>query len=105
MCRPNRGVFEQMRSELLARERPEFGKVWYEDAALLLLTAKLGMNAAAFTQCLASADVVRAIEHDTARARQLGFDEAPAFLVEGTPLSGMQSTTRLARMLRLGKRH
>jgi protein-disulfide isomerase len=104
-CAAQLGAFERMRNELLAREPPEFGKVWYEDAALLLLAGKLGIDATAFTQCLASAKVGRAIEHDTARARQLGFDEAPAFLAEGMPLSGMQSATRLARTLRLRKRH
>jgi protein-disulfide isomerase len=104
-CAAQLGAFERMRSELLAREPPEFGKIWYEDAALPPLAGKLGIDATAFTQCLASGDVGRAIEHDTAQARQLGFDEAPAFLVEGMPLSGMQSATRLARTLRLGKRH
>jgi protein-disulfide isomerase len=103
-CAAQAGAFERMRSELLAREPPEFGKVWYEGAALVLLARKLGMDATAFTECLASADVARAIEHDTARASQLGFDEAPAFVVEGMPLSGMQSAARLARTLRLEKR-
>jgi protein-disulfide isomerase len=104
-CAAQFGAFDGMRSELLAREPPEFGKVWYEDATLVLLAGKLGMDATAFTECLASADVGRAIEHDTARARQLGFDEAPVFLVEGMPLSGVQSAARLARTLRLEKRH
>lgn len=104
-CAAQLGAFERMRSELLAREPPEFGKVWYEGTALFMLTEKLEIDATAFAQCLASADVGRAIEHDTARARQLGFDETPAFLVEGMPLSGMQSASRLGRTLRTGKRH
>jgi protein-disulfide isomerase len=98
-CAARLGAFARMRSELLTREPPAFGQPWYEEAALPSLASKLGIDPPAFRQCLFSAEIREAIERDTTHALELGFEEAPAFVAEGVPLSGLQSASGLARAL------
>jgi protein-disulfide isomerase len=99
-CAARLGAFARMRRELLTREPPAFGLPWYDEDELPALTDKLQVNPTAFTRCLSAAETREASERDTAHARELGFEEAPAFVAEGTPLSGMQSADGLARALR-----
>ena len=101
-CAAQLGAFERMRSELLGREPPAFGLSWYQADALPSLAGKLGIAPSAFMQCLSSAKTREVIERDTAHARELGFEEAPAFVADGVPLSGMQSAKNLARALQQG---
>lgn len=102
-CAARLGALARIRNELLTREPPAFGMTWYTEDALLAFTGKLGTDPAAFTQCLFSPEIRGAIERDTAHARELGFEEAPAFVAEGIPLSGMQSANSLARALHQGR--
>ena len=102
-CAARLGTFTRMRSELLTREPPAFGMSWYTADALSAFAGKLGIDPAPFTQCLLSAEIREAIERDTAHARELGFEEAPAFVAEGIPLSGRQSADSLARALHQGR--
>jgi protein-disulfide isomerase len=99
-CAATLGAFEPMRRVLLDRPPPKFGQRWFEDAALPALAHTLHVDPAAFTGCLASLAVSDAIARDGAHARTLGFTEAPAFLADGIPLSGMQSAASLSRALR-----
>jgi len=99
-CADRFGVFARMRSELLARDPPAFGEVWYKENALPILAGKLGIDSAAFSQCLSSTETRKAVERDSAQARDLGFEEAPSFVAQGIPLSGMQSAESLAGFLR-----
>jgi protein-disulfide isomerase len=99
-CADRLGAFERMRSELLARDPPTFGEVWYQENAHPILAGKLGIDSAAFSQCLSSTETRKAVERDTAQARELGFEEAPSFVAQGIPLSGMQSAESLAGFLR-----
>ena len=99
-CADRFGAFARMRSELLARDPPAFGEVWYQENALPILAGKLGIDSAAFSQCLSSTETRKAVERDSAQARDLGFEEAPSFVAQGIPLSGMQSAESLAGFLR-----
>jgi predicted DsbA family dithiol-disulfide isomerase len=91
-----------MRAEVLGREPPAFGVAWYTEDTLRSLANKLEIDPPAFLQCLSASETREAITRDTAHARELGFDEAPAIVAEGIPLSGMQSASSLARALRKG---
>jgi protein-disulfide isomerase len=99
-CANRLGAFGRVRSELLTRNPPAFGETWYKDDALRSLAGRLGIDPDALVQCLSSPEIGEAIERDTAEARELGFEEAPSFVVQGIPLSGMQSAKSLAEFLR-----
>lgn len=99
-CADRLGAFQRMRNALLARDPPAIGEVWYKEDQLLLLASKLGIDSAAFARCFSSTKIGKAIERDTAQARELGFEETPSFVAQGTPLSGMQSAESLAKTLR-----
>jgi protein-disulfide isomerase len=108
-CADRLGTFGRVRSELLTRNPPAFGGTWYTDDALRSLAGRLGIDPNAFVQCLSSPEIGEAIERDTTEARELGFEEAPSFVVQGIPLSGMQSAKSLAGILQhdmpLNQRH
>ncbi|MCG6862586.1 MAG: DsbA family protein [Chromatiaceae bacterium] len=97
-CAARQGHFAEMRAALLAVERPDFGLPWPEgDAGPVARVA--GLDAVALRTCLTGA-MDPAIERDSAQARAMGFEHAPAFVAEGVPLSGTQSAEGLARALR-----
>lgn len=67
--------------------------------------AKLvGMTSPALRACAESAEIHAQIERDTQAALRLGFEEAPAFVADGYPLSGMQTAEQLRRALATAKR-
>ncbi|HYE37281.1 DsbA family protein [Methylocaldum sp.] len=98
-CADRLGAFQRMRNELLTRDPPAFGEVWYKDDSLPLLAGRLGIDPAALIQCLSSTEIGEAIARDTAQARDFGFEEAPSYVAQGIPLSGMQSAESLTRIL------
>ncbi|BBA35742.1 hypothetical protein sS8_3805 [Methylocaldum marinum] len=99
-CADRLGAFQRMRSELLTRNPPAFGEVWYEGHALSSLAARLGIDRADFFQCLSSREIGEAIARDTAEALELGFEEAPSFVAQGIPLSGFRTAESLTEILR-----
>ena len=91
-----------MRQELLTREPPSFGQHWYKESELPQLVHRLRVKKRLeFLECLGT-DVYKAIEHDTANARELGFDAPPAFVAEGIPLVGAPSAEHLTQALAQG---
>jgi protein-disulfide isomerase len=101
-CAAMLDAFAPMRETLLAREPPPFGSNWFSAEALPGLARAVGIDPARFTACTVDPTVRAQIESDSAHARALGFDEAPAFVAEGVPLSGMQDAEGLARAIREG---
>lgn len=98
-CAARLGVFVVMRSELLVREPPAFGGHWYDEESLRRLAGRLKIDASALRRCLETGDVDAEIAKDTAEARGFGFEEAPSFVAQGIPLSGMQAAESFARLL------
>ncbi|MGE0824191.1 MAG: DsbA family protein [Candidatus Binatia bacterium] len=98
-CAASVGALPRMRKELLTREPPRLGTHWFGEEELVSLIRKLRINRDVFSQCLAAEETYQAIERDTAHARELGFNEAPAFVAEGIPFSGLQSAESLAQAL------
>lgn len=99
-CAATLGAFPAMREILLARDPPQFGSRWFSEQALPDLARILAVDPPQFVSCAMDRTVLTQIESDTAYAGALGFDEAPAFVAEGIPLSGMQSAEGLAQALR-----
>jgi protein-disulfide isomerase len=102
-CAARLGGFAGMRRELLGREPPSFGERWYDAADLATLARRSNLDPQALAGCLVQPGPRRAVERDTTRALGLGFVEAPAFIAEGQPLSGAQSSETLAQALRGGR--
>ncbi len=99
-CAAQQGAFGRLRRELLEADAPEFGRRWFPEETLQQLASRLGLDAGSFLECLGRAEISAAIERDTAHARSLGFSQAPAFVAEGVPLSGVQSAEGFERALR-----
>lgn len=101
-CAAQWGVFPRMRKELLVREPPSFGSHWYKEAELPQLMRRLRVKKRTeFLECLGT-DVYKAIERGTANAREIGFEDPPAFVAEGVPMAGIPSSERLLQALEQG---
>ncbi|MET0987056.1 MAG: thioredoxin domain-containing protein [Steroidobacteraceae bacterium] len=99
-CAARTGRGAALRKELLRRVPGSEGKTWLSTNELPTVARLAGMTAAALRACTASKEIRARIEHDTQTARQLGFDEPPAFIAAGVPLSGMQEARQLEAALR-----
>lgn len=62
-----------------------------------------GISPSTLRACARSAEVRGQIERDTRAALRLGFDEPPAFVAGGLPLSGMQTAEQLHEALAAAK--
>ncbi len=101
-CAAQWGVFPRMHKELLTREPPTFGQHWYKEAELPQLLRKLRVRKKAeFLECLGT-DVYKAIEGDTANARELGFEDPPVFVAEGILLAGTPSAESVVQAFARG---
>jgi hypothetical protein len=104
-CAAQWGVFSRMRQELLTREPPTFGRRWYTESELPQLMRRLQVKKKMeFLDCLGT-EVYKAIEHDTASARALGFEAPPVFVAEGIPVAGTPTAEDLARALAQGMKN
>lgn len=84
-----------VRLYLLRTEPPALGKTWFEAKQLQAVANMARMTPSALRKCSDSPEIRAGIEHDTQAARRLGFDDPPAFVAAGVPLSGMQTAQRL----------
>lgn len=101
-CAAQWGTLPRMRKELLTREVPSFGQHWYKESELPELVRKLRLRRKTeFLECLGT-ELYTASERDTENIRALGFEEPPAFVAEGLPMSGTPSAERLAQALEQG---
>ena len=98
-CAAHHGVFVRARARLLAQDPPPFGQMWFSPAEFEALAQQIGISAKDLRACANSAFVRNQIRSDTELAERLGFDQAPSFLAEGLPLSGMQTAEALRRAL------
>jgi protein-disulfide isomerase len=65
------------------------------DEELRKYAAEVGLDAAAFDQCVKSHKHASAIEADLEEAKKLGINGTPAFIVNGILLSGLQTADAL----------
>jgi hypothetical protein len=54
------------------------------------------MTPSTLRACTESPEIRARIEQDTRGAHRLGFDDPPAFIAAGVPLSGMQGAEQLS---------
>ncbi|MDH3670671.1 MAG: DsbA family protein [Gammaproteobacteria bacterium] len=98
-CAAHHGAFARVRARLLAQDPPPFGQTWFSPAEFEALAQQIDISAKDLRACANSASVRSQIQSDTELAQRLGFDQAPSFLAEGLPLSGMQTAEALRRAL------
>jgi hypothetical protein len=88
-----------VREVLLRNDPPPLGKSWFSADQLQAVARSAGMTPAALRACTESPEIRARIEEDTRAAHRLGFDDPPAFIAAGVPLSGMQSAGQLSDAL------
>jgi protein-disulfide isomerase len=88
-----------VRQLVLRSDPPPPGKVWFSAEELQSIARSAGMSASTLRACAASPEIRARIEQDTQAAHRLGFDDPPAFVAAGVPLSGMQSAEQLSGAL------
>jgi protein-disulfide isomerase len=99
-CASRTGRISAVRGILLHRDPPSAGHSWFNAEQLRSIAPIAGMSPSALRACTTSPDIRAQIEQDTRSAQRLGFDEAPAFIAAGVPLSGMQTAELLRAALR-----
>jgi len=57
------------------------------------MAADLGLDSAAFDECLDSGKYTQQVQMDTQTARQLGVSSTPAFVINGFAVMGAQPFT------------
>ena len=98
-CASRNGRGAAVRRILLHRDPPAAGHSWFTTDQLQSVASTAGMSPSALRACTSSPEVRAEIERDTLSAQRLGFDDAPAFIAAGVPLSGMQTAELLRTAL------
>jgi protein-disulfide isomerase len=88
-----------VRQLVLRSDPPPPGEVWFSAEELQSIARSAGMSASTLRACTAAPEIRARIEQDTQAAHRLGFDDPPAFVAAGIPLSGMQSAEQLGEAL------
>jgi hypothetical protein len=94
-CAARTGRAAAMRALLLGSEPPASATAWLSDEGMKTAAQSADMTVPVLRGCTRSAGIRRQIEQDTRAAQGLGFEEPPAFIATGIPLSGMQSAELL----------
>jgi protein-disulfide isomerase len=75
-----------------------FGMRAFNDTRLTAIAAKLGMDTAAFEQCLASDKYKQQVQADLVATQQAGVQQTPTFVVNGQLIPGVQSADDFRRI-------
>jgi len=103
-CASRNARSSAVRRVLLHHEPPPVGHPWFTAEELQSVAHLAGMSLSMLRECVSSREIRASIEQDTHSARRLGFDDPPAFVAAGVPLSGMQSA-ELLRAVLSGRSH
>jgi protein-disulfide isomerase len=98
-CASRNGRGSAIREILLHRDPPAAGHSWFNTEQLQSVAPTAGMSPSALRACTSSPEIRAEIEQDTRSVHRLGFDDAPAFIAAGVPLSGMQTAELLRAAL------
>jgi len=98
-CASRNGRGSAVRGILLHRDPPAAGHSWFTTEQLRSLAPIAGTSPSALRACTKSPEIRAEIEKDTLSAHRLGFDDPPAFIAAGVPLSGMQTAELLRAAL------
>jgi protein-disulfide isomerase len=98
-CAARGGRAHRARRILLTRMPPAAGMSRFAASEIDALAQQVGMQSSALHACMRSSEIRAVIEGDTRSARRLGFDDPPAFVANGVPLSGMQTAELLRAAL------
>ncbi|MCL4467273.1 MAG: DsbA family protein [Chloroflexi bacterium] len=104
LCAGDQGKYwefsDKLSEALMAGNRAGFNKDSYK-----ALAGELGLNAAAFGQCVDGGKYARQVKAETDESTRLGITSTPTFLVNGTKIIGAQpyQTFQVAIEAELGK--
>ena len=88
-CAGDQGKFWEFNDYLFAHHGGENQGAFSADN-LKKFAADMGLDTAAFNQCLDSGKFEEQVNKEKAFASQLGVQSTPSFLINGTPLVGAQ---------------
>jgi hypothetical protein len=94
-CAARTGRAAAMRTLLLSIDPPASGAAWLSAEGMESAAHSTGMTVKSLRGCTRSPEIRGQIDQDTRAAQRLGFDDPPAFVAAGIPLSGMQSADLL----------
>ncbi len=101
-CAAQQGKFWQYHAKLFETQGEQ-----RDEAALLKYAKEVGLNEAAFHQCLSSGKAKAIVEKDIAKGNQVGVQGTPAVFVNGQLVSGSQPYESFDRIIQseLSKKH
>ena len=97
-CAADQEKYWEMHDKLFASQKGENKGAFSKDN-LKKLAADIGLDTAAFNECLDSGKYTQQITTDTGVAQQIGVQSTPAFLVAGQPLIGAQPFTKFQEII------
>ncbi|MDG2307719.1 MAG: thioredoxin domain-containing protein [Candidatus Binatia bacterium] len=99
-CADAAGVFAAWRGHALARTPPRaYGAALFDESALARFAQEAQVDVPTLKTCVSDPATAAAIDRDTAVATRLGFSTAPALVVAGRPLTGVQSAGTILAVL------
>lgn len=99
-CAAAEGAAARARRAVLDRAPSPLGREWCQAHSCRDVAREAQLGVEALEGCMAADETRAAIERDTADALDLGFTRPPAMLVDGLPLTGVQSAETIRSALR-----
>ncbi len=97
-CAADQNKFWEFHDTLFASQNGENQGAFSNDN-LKKFAADLGLDTAAFNQCLDTQKYAQIVESDTQIAQQIGVRSTPSFVVNGNPLIGAQPIEEFERLI------
>lgn len=98
-CAAKQDRFWPMHTSIFLNQPQDHGASGvYNDAQLIAIAGRLGMDTAAFRQCLSGDTYVPRVQADYERATTLNIQSTPTFLVNGQPFVGIQRVEDFRRI-------
>lgn len=99
-CATDQNAFWRMHDSLFVNQPQTegVGAQAFSDARLNAIAAKLGLDTAAFEQCLSSDKYKQQVEADYQTTVQNKIDRTPTFVINGQPYPGVMSVEQLRQV-------
>jgi len=99
-CAADQGAFWAYHDELLLAPRSAgYSTESFDDASLVALAEKLGLDTTRFATCLTNDETLARVEADRQEAMDAGLRGTPSFFINGQPLFGAQPVEAFREMI------
>jgi len=88
-CAADQGKFWEYHDLLFEKQAGENQGAFNKDN-LKAFAAEMGLDTAAFNECMDTGKYTEIVQQDTATAQQIGVQSTPSFVVNGQPIIGAQ---------------